>query len=198
MKNGFSATANVDTQVQRSPFNFVRNGYYAQDYGATAFVGSMLYYWQRNFDPTDYRYARVAYSYIDALEPQYRGGKGHGYALRCLVRWAHWQLPTYDGTKSYQNLLVEVYGGTWNSDWLNWPNANMDAILHNPAINLVRSGYYKYDPGVILHRSSDGDYWQSRVYSETNARGLDFISTRLLPQYSGLKGDGFTLRCLVR
>ena len=62
----------------------------------------------------------------------------------------------------------------------------------------IRSGNYNYSSGGINNRSSNGNYWQSRVNSETNARNLNFNSTNLNPQNNNNKGNGFTVRCLVR
>ena len=106
------------------------------------------------------------------------------------------QLPTYDGTKSYQNLLVGVYGGQEGANWL--PNINLDTITQSVPISLVRSGYYDYKAGNVNSRNIAGNYWESRVSSESYADRLNFDIASLLPQINYIKSQGFQLRCLVR
>ena len=104
------------------------------------------------------------------------------------------QLPTYDGTKSYQNLLVEVYGGT--DGYL--LDSNLDVIIQNNPISFIRSGRYYYGSGSIVDRSNESFYWGLIPVSDTYARYLYFYSTYLNPQSSNYKGNGFSFRCLVR
>ena len=108
-----------------------------------------------------------------------------------IFQW-HWQLPTYDGTKSYQNLLVGVYGGVNDG-------SNRDSIIQQKPINLIHNGFYDYDSGGIGGRNNVGYYWRPSSVSADNARSLYFHSTYLSPLgYGNDKGLGFSLRCLVR
>ena len=79
-----------------------------------------------------------------------------------------------------------------------WNSANIDTQSQLLPINFIRGGRYVYSSGNITNRSSYGYYWQSRIYSDTYARYLTFNSTYLVPQNNSTKGDGFTVRCLVR
>ena len=183
---------NLDTITQNNPISFIRRGEYTYNSGNLNHVISRGIYWipQVGSDTI----ARYLLFSATALLPQQGYVKGLGYPLRCLVRLVFSQLPTYSGTKNYQNLLVEVYGGTTGSDW---PSTKLDAIIQNDPINLIRSGLY--GSGSISYRNTDGDYWQSKVTNTSYVMRLFFYSTGLGPQdESGAKGRGFPLRCLVR
>ena len=111
-----------------------------------------------------------------------------------------WQLPTYDGTKSYQNLLVGVYGMV-SYGLINYGKYDKaDSQIQSTPLDLIRSGTYSYTSGYINNRSDEGHYWQPIVYSEFNVRYLSFYVTLLYPQDGGWyhKGYGMPLRCLVR
>ena len=116
-------------------------------------------------------------------------------ALDARVR--RWQLPTYNGTKSYQNLLVEVYGmvtATGGSTY----RINVDSQLQLDPFDFVDSGYYSCSSGYTNLRNGGGGYWQLNAYTEPYSRDLLFYSTYLNPQYVNEKGYGMALRCLVR
>ena len=117
-------------------------------------------------------------------------------ALSAKVSIFGWQLPTYSGTKSYQNLLVEVYGGTSGT----LSGSHLDAIIQNNPTSFVRSGAYRFDSGSLTYypRTNYGFFWEATPYSATNARYLYFYSTYLTPQNNSNKGNGISLRCLVR
>ena len=107
-----------------------------------------------------------------------------------------WQLPTYDGTKSYQNLLVEVYEmqtyNLWDGSW-----NNLDTALQVLPISLIHSGIYNYNYGIITNTGT-GYYLESIPYNTTNVWYLHFLSAYLDPRTSLHKGYGYSLRCLVR
>ena len=63
---------------------------------------------------------------------------------------------------------------------------------------LVRGGLYNYSNGSLDLRGSYGYYWESKVYSATNAYYLLFYSTLLFPQNNYNKGNGFSARCVAR
>ena len=104
-----------------------------------------------------------------------------------------WQLPTYNGTKSYQNLLVGVYEMRTGYDKI-----NSDLQIQSLPISFIRSGYYTYNSGTIISRNNYGIYWTSLVGGPINANRLYFDSTALVPSSNLDKGRGYTLRCLVR
>ena len=116
-------------------------------------------------------------------------------AIVVLVN-SHWQLPTYNGTKSYQNLLVEVYGKQ-TSDSLGFFD-RADAQVHFSPIYMGREGEYSYISGKATNRGTDGTLWQSTSHSASNAKDLVFHSTFLGTLYASDKGRGYSLRCLVR
>ena len=99
------------------------------------------------------------------------------------------QLPTYDGTKSYQNLLVGVYGGIDIGN-------NRDAILRRKPSNFVNAGDYHYN-GYLGGRGGN-NYWLSVTRSSIVAANLYFTSNYFNPQEGYQKGSGFSLRCLGR
>ena len=108
----------------------------------------------------------------------------------------HWQLPTYDGTKSYQNLLIGVYGETWNSNWQNWDDSHKDTVLQQEPTNLIRGG--RYYSGNIATRNNEGYFWTYQSILAADSGSLRFHSTALYPSNANAKGHGFSLRCLVR
>ena len=102
-----------------------------------------------------------------------------------------WQLPSYSGTKSYQNLLVDVYGGVENV-----PNGSIAAII---PINFTLSGAYYYDSGNHKLSEVDSTMWtRSRDYIKSG-QPYEFGSTdkSFGKTHDGSWGFGFALRCLV-
>ena len=75
-------------------------------------------------------------------------------------------------------------------------------MLVNKLVLLVllspRSGNYNYANGGINNQRSNGNFWEGQANSTTNARNLNFNSTNLNPQNTNNKGNGFSVRCLVR
>ena len=106
------------------------------------------------------------------------------------------QLPTYDGTKSYQNLLVGVYGGVDSNGEL--LESHLDAVIHNKPLNSVRGGYYERSNGGINVRNGRGYYWRLDSSSDNSAGHLLAYSTYFNSQNAHFKGHGMALRCLVR
>ena len=108
-----------------------------------------------------------------------------------------WQLPTYDGTKSYQNLLVEVYGIISYASIGYYSKA--DSQVQSTPLNIVRNGNYRHNYGDIAARSSNGYYWYPEVLSSTSGRDILISETATVIIARGnSKGDGISLRCLVR
>ena len=107
------------------------------------------------------------------------------------------QLPTYDGTKSYQNLLVGVYGMESTGTTV---KLRYDTELQQNPLDFIRSGSYSYISGNINARDSSGYYWESRAGSITNTWRMRFDSIYFGAQYLnyGDKGNGLSVRCLVR
>ena len=103
-----------------------------------------------------------------------------------------WQLPTNDGTKSYQNLLVGVYGMQTSN------RTNFDTEIQQKPFNFIRSGRYNYDIGNITFLTNDGYYWQAKTSSAVEVETLLFYATRISVQTSYPKGRGQPLRCLGR
>ena len=108
-----------------------------------------------------------------------------------------WQLPTYDTTdpKSYYNLIVRVYGGTYRA---NISGSLADSILLSQPLSFLRSGYYHWQAASRNYRGSNGYYWESRIYSVTYANYLGFFSSSLRPQDDNNRGYGFSVRCVSR
>ena len=100
---------------------------------------------------------------------------------------------TYSGAKSYQNLLVDVYGGT-DYKHLGFTD-NEDSILLMPVFTFTRSGFYNAD---VSSQQSNGYFWERDGSEESMARNLIFYGTLMYPQNYGYRGLGFSLRCLVR
>ncbi|MBQ6570732.1 hypothetical protein IJI02_00065 [Candidatus Saccharibacteria bacterium] len=108
-----------------------------------------------------------------------------------------WQLPTYDTTdpKSYYNLIIRVYGGTYRA---NISGSLADSILLSQPLSFLRSGNYYWQTASRNDRGSNGFYWESRILSVSNANSLNFYSSYLNPQSSNTRGYGFSVRCVSR
>ena len=123
--------------------------------------------------------------------------KALGALFAALIARVPRQLPTYDGTKSYQNLLVGVYGGQESKG--NLFTTNSDSIIHFQPIAFIRGGNYNCSSGSINNLlSSFGTYWESRAYLTDLAWYFNLNFTTLDSQAGSPKGNGYSLRCLVR
>ena len=105
------------------------------------------------------------------------------------------QLPTYDGTKSYQNLLVEVYETSYSDGWITDSRNFGGEILIS---SLTRSGRYSHIYGSATYLGSEGYYFTKTAYNSAYTASLAFSGTSSIIMYTGDKGYGFKLRCLVR
>ena len=99
---------------------------------------------------------------------------------------------SHSGTKSYQNLLVDVYGGERTS------GASSESFNLDSPFNFTRTGYYNITAGDLTSESLAGSFWENEIYYENHARLLRFYRNELIPQYANGKGYGFSLRYLVR
>ena len=106
-----------------------------------------------------------------------------------------WRLPTYNGTKSYQNLLVGVYETRTAST--SWNGYKLDTQINKNPLSLIRNGYYIYSSGEIYDRTGQGLYLQSKAISADNIGVLHFTPGRLGTQNGFYKGNGYSIRCLV-
>ena len=184
---------NYDATIQEKPFNFTSSGWYDCDSGGNGWGAKVNgYYWQPR--ASSITAARVLFFNSSPLYSQYSNTKGVGETLRCLVPLVSRQLPTYDGTKSYQNLLVGVYGGTYG----NLADSHIDTMVYNKPVNFDRGGHYYRGSGYIISRNGSGFYWQTQATTNTYGRYLNFSLSVLTPHPVSDKGYGFSIRCLVR
>ena len=175
--------------------HFARGGFYYVTYASINATGSEGYFWTRGTNHNDNAISLLTTStYLRTIIPYL---KGYGFSLRCLVSLVSRQLPTYDGTKSYQNLLVEVYELTEASDPSKY-KINTDSQLHFIPISLVHNGRYYFSDGET-HDFGYTFYWQSsRAYDATQSFTLHTCSSYIFPVYSYARGYGQSLRCLGR
>ena len=89
-----------------------------------------------------------------------------------------------------------MYGGT-ETGYYGFLDAYIDAVLHNSAISLIRSGRYYYETAILDGRRNAGYYWDSEAYSENYARYTLFNTSTLYPQRNFFKSSGYSIRCLV-
>ena len=135
------------------------------------------------------------------------GGQGYtflpnksGYTLQPR-RFGHpakiFEPVPYSGTKSYQNLLVDAYGGT---DYDKIPSAsNISSIASLSPFSIVVSGDYAYYHGGIYNQLTGKYLWTQQASSYGDqAYYLDVAQNYLRPQTPYYKGYGFSIRCLVR
>ena len=103
-----------------------------------------------------------------------------------------WQLPTYSGDKSFNNLFVngDLSYGMSNS------GSTRDYGLLSAPLSYVRSGYYYWNSTGLNNRGSLGYYWSLRSSNTTYSDYLSFNSSYLGPQNSSNRGNGFAVRCV--
>ncbi|MBQ3430570.1 hypothetical protein IJG20_00485, partial [Candidatus Saccharibacteria bacterium] len=103
-----------------------------------------------------------------------------------------WQLPTYSGDKSFNNLFVngDLSYGMSNS------GSTRDYGLLSAPLSYVRSGYYYWSSTGLNNRGSVGDYWSLRSSNTTLSSSLNFSSSSLNPQDYSRRGYGFAVRCV--
>ena len=187
-----------DTQVHFSPVNLYRNGEYRYYLGVPYNIGySGGYVLNKAFGFLDF-----ADNILFPYNSYHEDDRGRGYMVRCLVPLGllvfdlAWQLPTHNGTKSYQNLLVGVYGGQESNTTLE--TINSDSITQLLPFSFAHSGRYSYSTGVLSSRGSYGYYQKAAAHSAVSISSTNFTSTSLNPQDTASKGTGTSLRCLVR
>ena len=196
MRIGYSIVK-ADSLVQFAPSDFNRNGVYYYESGSLGGRNSSGRYWESDLAST--ANARLLGFTTDSLDPQSQFHKGYGWSIRCLGRQFSsvlcWQLPTYNGTKSYQNLLVEVYGGVGSS----LKNSRVGVITQNKPVNFILSGVYYHDSGTGRETAlNDSTLWtkDSKVGRQ---QSQEFGATiqMLGATHDGTRGFGFSFRCLV-
>ena len=64
-------------------------------------------------------------------------------------------------------------------------------------LSFLRGGYYDTSVGPYFYNNA-GYYREPKISSDAGAYVLGFYSTGLLPQYSGGKGFGYSIRCVVK
>ena len=128
---------------------------------------------------------------------------GQGYTFFAQQIWLYFSAKTlwpprqdfepvpYSDTKSYQNLLVDVYGGE-NSYFAS--TSFSSSVLRSP-IQLGYGNIYRFYDGNFNY--SNGSYWLSVVANNTRAHFLYFYSGYLRAINAYDKGAGMPIRCLV-
>ena len=103
--------------------------------------------------------------------------------------------PSHSDTKSYQNLLVDVYGGEDG----NYDGANLGNIPLLNTFSYMRTGRFLYTSGKIENAGAYGFYLESEANSDKKFESFVSKTDYLSPQNTHYaKGNGFSLRCLVR
>ena len=80
--NQLSLTSGTSGNIQNSPVYFAYSGYW---YGNSFGVGGYGYYWSSVVGGSDYAYG-LSFNRNGDLYPQYLGGRGGGYSVRCIAR----------------------------------------------------------------------------------------------------------------
>ena len=65
-------------------------------------------------------------------------------------------------------------------------------------LNFLRTGDYRRSNGNIYERTMLGVWWPIAAGSATYGRYLNTAPTNINPQSSFHRGNGFTVRCVVR
>ena len=101
-----------------------------------------------------------------------------------------WRLPNQPGTKSYQNLLVTVYGIT--------NNATGARKLRTAPHNYILAGWYNYYGGVMSSQGEQGDYRTAVTYSwDVTAYALQIGANSFGATNTPNKAHGFNVRCVA-
>ena len=99
-------------------------------------------------------------------------------------------LLSYSGIKSYQNLLVDVYGGT--STW-----GARNVFVQMTPLSFAMSGHYYWLYGGIDYQAMRSLFWTQAYASYTDAY-YRYVTDTYFSTYSIAKAEGMSLRCLVR
>ena len=151
----------------------------------------------------DTRLAGMYYNWYAATAGTGTATTGSGVNVSDSICPKGWQLPSYDGNKSYVNLTRDTYGkykiGTYvyegDYNYNSYPAYDGLDIL---PLSFLRSGYYGWSNGARNNRGSYGYCWGSRAASGTNAYNLNFNLNNFNPQNNNNKGNGFSVRCVAR
>lgn len=104
-----------------------------------------------------------------------------------------WQLPEYEGNKSWSTLIDSTYKMYYEDD---------DDLLRAKPLTFVRSGFYEPGSGSISDGTSGGTgLWGNSVspYGTSYAAMLDFYPHNgSNPQNGGDRSRGFAIRCVAR
>ena len=114
-----------------------------------------------------------------------------GITVNNSVCPAGWGLPA--------NGKYEIVNTNYNSGAI---SGSLDAGLFAAPLYLVRGGfiYTNGSPAVstLYDAGRFGYYWSSTTYSDTNGYNLSFRSANVKPDNNYYRGDGFSVRCLLR
>ena len=101
-------------------------------------------------------------------------------------------LLSYSGTKSYQNLLVDVYGGIDTE----FKQSNLGVVALQYPLSFSSRGFYQ-NSGKI-----DGNWavflWSNNTLYTDKAGDSDLAIEAFFVQYQATRGRGLSFRCLGR
>ena len=204
MKNGWSTTTledNMDSGVLSNPLSFTHDGFYNYITANLGVRGDQGFYWSLRSANTT---RSSVLGFIDnLLDPQSNNSEhAFGDAVRCIASGGlapdsicpkGWQLPTYEGDKSFTTLINTSY--SMKNDTQITENDIDAGALSNP-LSLLRSGVFGWHVAGLYDRGGYGYYWSLRSDSTTHSSNLRFGNTDLNPQYSDARGGGFAVRCV--
>ena len=106
-----------------------------------------------------------------------------------------WRL-TNVTNKEFGNLLVQYNIISTNTSSSYIENVSSVNSMGASPLYFVRGGYV--NGGSLIISGSDGSYWFSTFYGSSNAYGLYYNSSNVLPQGNGNRSYGRSVRCLAR
>ena len=104
---------------------------------------------------------------------------------------------SYSDTKSYQNLLVDVYGGAKLQEDVHTSSYVLGTITTLSPLSFTYNGIMleKSQPSKV---EEGGGYWISFRNGQSTQRFIYATYFVLTPPTSWILGEGLSLRCLVR
>ena len=175
MKN---ASGQQDSGVLSNPLSFLRSGYFYWGNAGLDGRGGGGYYWSlRSSSTTD---SGRMFFYDTYLNPQSGYVRSDGYAVRCT-------------DKSFTILINTSYSMKNNGETT---ENSRDAGLLSDPLSFLRNGLFYWSGAELGGRGGDSYYWSLQSYSIALSFNLSFSNAGLSPLGSGVRGNGFAVRCI--
>ena len=173
-----SSNTNLSTTVTASTFNSWKKTSGSGTYDAGEYISVS------GTDATSGTAYGTFYNYYAASAGTISGTSNSNNASYDICP-AGWRLPTGGSSGEFQALYAE-----YNS------NALMRASIENSGAAFALAGYF-YN-AAPAGQGSDGLYWSSTRYNDTNMYGLRLGTSNVTPASSSRRYNGYAIRCVLK